>query len=75
MAHEPDRGPVVVTLRDVYLEVRKLGEAVGLIEGQGRTLLDHEQRIRSLERWRYILSGALVLSISGQTGQLIMSLH
>lgn len=68
-------GPVVVTLRDVYLEVRKLADTVGLISGQGLTLSDHEDRIRSLERWRYVLSGALVLSISGQTGQLIMSLH
>ncbi len=74
MTNDPG-GPVVVTLRDVYLEVRKLADTVGLISGQGLTLSDHEDRIRSLERWRYVLSGALVLSISGQTGQLIMSLH
>lgn len=74
MANDPG-GPVVVTLRDVYLEVRKLAETVGLITAQGTTLTDHESRIRSLERWRYVLSGALVLSVGGQTGQLIMSLH
>jgi hypothetical protein len=74
MANDPN-SPVVVTLRDVYQEVRKLADTVGLISGQGDKLVDHESRIRSLERWRFLLSGALVASIGGQTAQLILSLH
>lgn len=59
-----DTDALVVTLRDVYLAVRKLEETVGTLTPQSTRLNDHEGRIRTLERWCYALS-ALVLAAGG----------
>jgi hypothetical protein len=58
MSDETQGGPgVTVTLREIYdalIEVR--GDVRSLVEGRedtDKTLEDHEQRLRSIERWKY----------------------
>lgn len=58
---------VVVTLKDVWIEVRRLQDTVALMTPQATTLADHEVRIRSGERWRYSLPISLLLAM-GSTG-------
>ncbi len=54
--------PFVITLRDVYLEVREVRGQVNGLTSQAEKVTDHEVRIRGLERWRYALPGALLLA-------------
>lgn len=58
----PPGESVVVTLKDVYIEVRRLQDTVASMTPQGERLNDHETRLRALERWRYSLPIALVLA-------------
>ncbi len=58
---EPD--PVIVTLRDVWLEVREVRTSVAVLPAQTATLADHETRLRGLERWRYALPASLALAM------------
>lgn len=62
MADEPTN--VSITLRDVYDELRKLHDQVASMTPQGKTISDHESRLRSLERWKYALPGSLLLAIA-----------
>lgn len=54
---------VVVTLKDVWIEVRRLQDTVALMTPQATQLADHENRIRSAERWRYALPISLLLAV------------
>lgn len=54
---------VVVTLKDVWIEVRRLQDTVALMTPQATQLADHENRIRSGERWRYALPISLLLAV------------
>lgn len=54
---------VVVTLKDVWIEVRRLQDTVALMTPQATQLADHENRIRSTERWKYSLPVSMVLAI------------
>lgn len=63
-----DESRVIVTATDVYKElvslsgdVRALSELVKQATG---VQLDHEARLRSLERWRYALPVSTVMSAS-----------
>ena len=58
-----DHDPLVITLGDVYLAVRKVEEAVGIIPAQAQTIGDHEKRLRSIERWLYALPISVLLAI------------
>ena len=66
-----------VTLRDVYDKVEiqeknstaieaKLDLYIGLNTVKDEKLIDHESRLRTIERWVYALPGvAMVLSVAG----------
>lgn len=54
---------VVVTLKDVWIEVRRLQDTVAMMTPQAMQLADHENRIRSTERWRYSLPISLILAL------------
>jgi hypothetical protein len=58
---------LVVTLKDVYIAVRRLEDTVALMTPQATQLADHESRIRSTERWRYSLPVSLVLALGSST--------
>lgn len=53
----------VITLKDVYIEVRRLQDTVAAMTPQGMQLADHETRIRSTERWKYSLPVSLLLAV------------
>lgn len=53
----------VITVKDIYVEVRKLQDTVGAMTPQVQIIRDHEQRLRGLERWKYALPGSLVLAL------------
>lgn len=55
--------PLVITLKDVYIEVTRLRDTVNLMTPQATQLADHENRLRSAERWRYSLPVSLVLAL------------
>jgi len=58
---EPGNGSYVrVTLVDIYEELVALRADVAALVP---SVPDHEQRIRSLERWRYALPPALILGV------------
>lgn len=59
--HDDPRG-FVVSIRDVYDAVTRLTTAVDRMAGQRDTLVDHETRLRGLERWRYALPTSLLLA-------------
>jgi hypothetical protein len=63
---EPDGAPVRITLRDIYEVVVRLDKA-----NANERLLDHEDRIRSLERqvWAWAGGAALAGALIGQIVQ------
>lgn len=68
----PDEN-VVVTLKDVWIEVRRLQDTVSLMTPQATQLADHENRIRAGERWRYALPISVLMAI-GSSGVAIADL-
>lgn len=68
-----DRDPgqldgVVVTAREIWLQLvdltREVREMSGPVKDAGFRLRDHEDRLRSLERWRYTLPVTLILAVA-----------
>jgi len=53
---------VVVTLKDIYIEVRRLQDSMAAMTPQGLVLADHETRLRGLEKWRYSLPIAILMA-------------
>jgi hypothetical protein len=64
-----DDDKVVVTAKDIYGEVIKLvvemRQLTQELKESRKTDDDHEQRIRSLEAWKYGLPAALLMAIAG----------
>ena len=62
MSHAPDLAPGVITAADIYRELVDLRVRLAVIENQNTTAervhSDHEIRLRSVERFRWILFGA-----------------
>lgn len=60
-------GGVLITFRDMYAQlqalVSELREVNHLMKSHGLTSSDHELRLRALERWRYGLPVALLVSL------------
>lgn len=54
---------VVITMTDVYLKLCRLEEKVNDVTSQGKTITDHESRLRGLERWKYTLPTSLLLAV------------
>lgn len=55
---------VIITLKDVYIEMMKIRDAVQELESPAKAVVDHEVRIRGLERWRYSLPASLAVSVA-----------
>lgn len=55
---------VVITLADVYVELRQLGQKVDNMAPQAQQVTDHETRLRALERWRYALPTAVLFALA-----------
>ncbi|WP_026415463.1 hypothetical protein [Actinomadura oligospora] len=73
-----DEPNVVITMREVYDAVVELrGEVRELRGDHARSKdghLDHESRIRDLEKWRYATTAALITALASLAGQLIQLL-
>lgn len=62
---EEDNG-VVITNKDIYIKVLELNDKVTAAATVPQRLDDHEDRLRSVEKWKYsipptMLSGAIAL--------------
>lgn len=68
-------GPVVITNREIYAEVQQVKGVLQTMTGQTDLLKDHENRIRSLEKWRYALPPTLALAIASLIAALIGGTH
>lgn len=59
-------GVVTITNRDIYNKLIKVEETVNAMAPQAGRLDDHENRLRTVERWKYALPasiGGTVLSV------------
>ncbi len=64
MTTQPDPGSMVITLKDVWLEMAKLRDEVGKMGANATVLTDHEARLRAAERWRYALPTSVLMAAS-----------
>lgn len=68
-------GGILVTFRDMYVTlqslVSELREVNLTMKAHGTTATDHELRIRALERWRYSLPIALLVSLGSAIAAII----
>lgn len=62
---------VVISLKDIYIEMVKLRDAVHDLSDPVKDIADHEQRLRALERWRYAVPPALLLAIGSTIAAII----
>lgn len=80
---EPDP-PARVTTRDVYEAVTRLGAKVEELSGQlalerqastttSDKVTDHEDRIRSLERWAYAIPTTFILSALATVATIVLA--
>lgn len=53
-----------VSNKDLWIELRKIQDQVTLMVPQGMVIQDHEQRLRSIERWKYALPTSLALGVA-----------
>jgi hypothetical protein len=66
-----ESGGVVVSLKDIYVVVRRLEDTVNAMTPHGQQITDHESRLRSLERWKYSVPASLVAAITAIVTTLI----
>jgi hypothetical protein len=62
MPNEDSGAVVVITNKDIYTELLKVKEAVSAMSPQALTIADHENRIRSVEKWKYSMPASLTAS-------------
>jgi hypothetical protein len=62
MTENGESGAVLITNKDLYVEIRKLQDSVLLMTPQAQKLEDHDQRLRALEKWKYALPSSLIVS-------------
>jgi hypothetical protein len=61
-ADDTDPNTVRITIKDVYALLLDVKAAVDLTKGHGDQLLDHEKRIRAVERNVWIIVGIGVVA-------------
>lgn len=49
----PDPAGVLITSKDLYDKLVDVEKAVNLMTPQANQLVDHESRIRALEKWKW----------------------
>ncbi|MFI6516860.1 hypothetical protein ACIBF1_14965 [Spirillospora sp. NPDC050679] len=73
-----DNPGVVITSRDIYDKLVELsGKVDGVLaahEHLRMQMADHEQRLRSLERWRYTLPISLLVAVLSAVAAVISAL-
>jgi hypothetical protein len=69
--NDPRRPPRAVDNRDLWIELRKVQDQIMLMTPQAMVIQDHEQRIRSIERWKYALPTSLVLAVASAVGTVL----
>jgi hypothetical protein len=74
MAENSENG-VVITNKDIYTELLKVKEALTGMSPQAAMLTDHEQRVRSLERWKYGLPASIASSAIAVTVAILETRH
>lgn len=74
MSEIPENG-VVVTLKDIYVVMRRLEDAVNAMTPHGEKLADHELRLRNLERWRYALPTSLIIAMASIIGDTLILIY
>ena len=52
-----------VTIVDVFAKQVEMGSQLAIISEQLKAIPDHEQRIRSLEKWKYSLPTAMLAGL------------
>lgn len=57
-------GSVTITNKEIYSELMQVKGAVQTMGGQGGQIIDHETRIRGLEKWRYALPPTLLVALA-----------
>lgn len=72
-------GGVLITFRDMYVQlqtlVSELREVNSAMRSHGLTATDHEVRLRALERWRYSLPVALLVSLGSAVAAIIAAVN
>lgn len=74
MAENGENG-VVITNKDIYTELLKVKEALTGLAPQAEQLRDHEQRIRSVERWKHGLPASIITSLIAIITSLLEGYH
>jgi hypothetical protein len=74
-AEQPPQFGVVITNKDLYVEIRKLQDTVLLMTPQADKLREHDIRISQLERWRYALPGSLLVSAAAIIAAVLEGTH
>lgn len=69
----PDQTTVTIGLRDVYDAVQGLRTDVTRIGEAIKPIGDHETRLRSLERWKYMFPASLVVSAGSAAVAIIVN--
>lgn len=59
---DPDPDGYRIGFREIYEGLMDVKAALTRFEPTVKTVLDHESRLRVLERWRYALPSSLVLA-------------
>lgn len=79
-----DSGSLRVTIKDVFEAVQSSNQSLARLEGtltrldaqtgeNTKDISDHEQRIRSLEAWRYALPASTILGAIGALGTVLVA--
>jgi hypothetical protein len=55
---------VLITNKDLYIELRKVGDKVNEMVPQALQVADHEKRIRKIERWIWSIPSSLIISMA-----------
>lgn len=65
MSEQPQQeNGVIVSLKDIYVVVRRLEDSVNAMTPHGQQIGDHESRLRSLERWKYSVPASLLAAVA-----------
>lgn len=57
-------GTEIVTLKDVFMAVQSVDGRLRTVESDIRSVRDHEERIRTLERWMYALPPTFLVAVA-----------
>lgn len=68
-----EESSVQITLKDIFIEVRRLQDTVSAMTPQAQQINDHENRLRSVERWRYALPTSFIIAITSVVANAVIA--